>query len=174
MKENRHLQAIPSTVLTQALGKINEVKTLLSPYLVTLTPAERQEIPKMGPKTLDFVEKAHDFALENPTLVPAFLNLGEFTIDFTDAHGLWTLLNAIQQLEEAVDDTEMVAGSESYQSALVFYKSVKMGAEQNVLGAKAIYDELRPRFPRGRRHTGESETETETVTETIKRKVEET
>jgi acyl dehydratase len=42
------------------------------------------------------------------------------------AHGLWTLLNAVQQVAEAIDDTEMTAGSGAYQVALVFYKSVKM------------------------------------------------
>jgi len=171
MKENRHVQAIPSTVLTQAQAKISEVITMLSPYMLSLTPEERHEVAKMGPKTLSFVEKAYDFAVQNPTLVPAYLNLASFGVDFTDAHGLWTILNTVRQLEESLDDTEMVAGSESYQAALVFYHSVKLAAAQNIIGAKAIYEELRKRFPGGRRHTGESETETETVTETVKKEV---
>jgi hypothetical protein len=50
-------------------------------------------------------------------------------------------------LEEAIDDTEMIAGSEAYQAALVFYKSVKMAAEQDIPGAKAVYEELKTRFP---------------------------
>ncbi|MDR2794032.1 MAG: hypothetical protein LBB61_10300, partial [Treponema sp.] len=76
-----------------------------------------------------------------------------FGVDFADAHGLWTLLNTVQQLEEAVDDTEMIAGSEAYQAALVFYKSVKMAAAQDIPGAKAVYEELKTRFPQrgGRR-----------------------
>jgi hypothetical protein len=72
-------------------------------------------------------------------------------------------------LEEGVDDTEMIAGSEAYQAALVFYKSVKVAAAQDIPGAKAVYDELKTRFPGGKRKSGE--TETETVTETIKKKV---
>jgi hypothetical protein len=63
----------------------------------------------------------------------------------------------------------MVAGSEAYQAALVFYKSVKVAAAQDIPGAKAVYDELKTRFPGGKRKSGE--TETETVTETIKKKV---
>jgi hypothetical protein len=93
-----------------------------------------------------------------------------FGVDFQDAHGLWNLLNSIKQLEEGVDDTEMAAGSEAYQAALVFYHSVKTAADQDIPGAKAVYEELRTRFPSRRR--GKSETETETVTETIKKKVE--
>jgi hypothetical protein len=70
-------------------------------------------------------------------------------------------------LEEAIDDTEMAAGSEAYQAALVFYKSIKMAAEQDIPGAKAVYEELKTRFPGGKRKSGE--TETETATETIKK-----
>ncbi|MHB9295924.1 hypothetical protein PilKf_01678 [Pillotina sp. SPG140] len=158
MSGNKHTQAIPSTVLTQAQTKIDEVKALLESYLIALTAAERQSLPKMGEKTLAFVEKALDFARQNPGLVPPFLDMDAFAVDFGDAHSLWTLLNMIQQLLETVDDTEMAAGSEAYQAALVFYKSVKMAAEQDIPGAKAVYDELRKRFPaRGRRRGTEEE-----------------
>jgi hypothetical protein len=112
------------------------------------------------------VEKAFDFARQNPNLLPA----DEFGIDFGVAHGLWTILNTIQQLEQGVDDTEMLAGSEAYQAALVFYKSVKMAAAQGVSGAKAVYEEFRTRFPGGKRPSGA----TETVTETIKKEVSDT
>jgi hypothetical protein len=74
------------------------------------------------------VEKAYDFAQKNPALIPPYLDMGAFGADFADAHGLWTLLNSVQQLEEGIDDTEMTAGSEAYQAALVFYHSVKLAA----------------------------------------------
>jgi hypothetical protein len=169
MNTNQHVQAIPSTVLTQAQTKVDEAIALLAPYVLALTPTERREMPKMGEKTIGFVEKAYDFARQNPALVPPYLDLDAFGIDFGDAHGLWTLLNTVQQLEENIDDTEMAAGSEAYQAALVFYNSVKVAAAQDVSGAKAVYEELKIRFPGGKRKSGE--TETETITETIKKKV---
>jgi hypothetical protein len=98
--------------------------------------------------------------------------MAAFGVDFTDAHGLWTLHNMVLQLEEGIGDTEMAARSEAYQAALVFYKSVKMAAAQDIPGAKAVYEELKTRFPGGKRKTGE--TETETVTETIKKEVSDT
>ena len=61
MKDNRHEQAIPPGILAQARAKIDEAKTLLAPYLIALTPEERQKLPKMGEKSLEFVEKAYDF-----------------------------------------------------------------------------------------------------------------
>ncbi|MDR0561604.1 MAG: hypothetical protein LBG73_02835 [Spirochaetaceae bacterium] len=158
MRDNKHLQAIPQEVLTQAQTKINEVSALLAPYMVALTPAERHELPKMGEKTIGFVEKAYDFAKGNPNLVPPYLDIAAFGVDFADAHELWTLVNSIRQLDENAGDTEMLAGSEAYQAALVFYKSVKMAAAQNVPGAKAVYEELKTRFPGGKRKSGEKET----------------
>jgi hypothetical protein len=160
MKDNKHIQAIPQDVLTPAQIKINEATALLAPYVVTLTPAERHELPKMGEKTISFVEKAYDFAQQNPNLVPPYLDIAAFGVDFGDAHGLWTLVNSIRQLEENAGDTEMTAGSEAYQAALVFYKSVKMAAVQDIPGAKAVYEELKTRFPGGKRKSSETETAT--------------
>ncbi|GHU28333.1 hypothetical protein FACS1894164_20700 [Spirochaetia bacterium] len=147
MKENAHLRAIPADILAQVQSKINEALMLLKPYTVQLTPVERREILKMGEKTLAFVEKAHDLAKQNPAFCPSYLDMNEFDIDFEDAHGLWTPQNMAQQLKEAIDDTEMVSGSESYHHALIFYNAVKAAAAQDVFGAKAVYEELRSRFP---------------------------
>jgi hypothetical protein len=100
----------------------------------------------MGEKSIGFVKKAYDFARQNPNLVPPYLDINAFGTDFEDAHGLWTLVNSIRQLCENIDDTEMTAGSETYQAALVFYNSVKVAAAQDIPGAKAVYDEKsRPR-----------------------------
>jgi hypothetical protein len=169
MKSNKHLDAIPELALTQAAVKIKEIMASISPYVVPLTPAERQEIPKMGQKTLSFVEKAYDFAGANPGLVPPFLDMDAFRTDFSDAHGLWTLLASVAQLYESLNDTVMTAGSEAFQAALVFYNSVKVASAQDVMGAEAIYEQLKLRFPGTRRRSGT--TETETITETVSEKV---
>ncbi|MDR2633734.1 MAG: hypothetical protein LBC51_08975 [Treponema sp.] len=70
MKNNQHTQAIPSTVLTQAKAKVAEAMALLTSYVLALTPEERRMLPKMGEKTIGFVEKAFDFARQNAALVP--------------------------------------------------------------------------------------------------------
>jgi hypothetical protein len=142
---------------------------LACPLYAGVDPVERQGMPKMGEKTIGFVEKAYDFAKQNPNLVPPYLETAAFGTDFTDAHGFWTVRNLVQQLEEGISGTEMTAGSEAYQAAFVFYKSVKMAAAQDMPGAKAVYEELKTRFPGGKRKTGEMETET--VTEAIKKQV---
>ncbi|MDR1112158.1 MAG: hypothetical protein LBL18_00125 [Bacteroidales bacterium] len=162
--ENKHVVSIPADILTQVQNLIRQANTLLAPYAIALTPAERRSMAKMGEKTLSFVEKSHEFAAQNPNFVPPYLNMADFDIDFADAHNLWSVLLASQQLHENLDDTTMAAGSEAYQAALVFYNSVKTAARQDIPGAKAVYEELGKRFPGGKRKSaGETDSESEAV-----------
>ncbi|MDR2823592.1 MAG: hypothetical protein LBB41_00160 [Prevotellaceae bacterium] len=110
----------------------------------------------MGDKTLAFVEKAYELALSNSEFIPPYLNMSEFMVDLSDATNLEPLFVAVEQVHSCVDDTQMLAGSEAYHAALVYYNSVKEAATQNVAGAKAIYDALRVRFPHKKRHSDEN------------------
>jgi hypothetical protein len=156
VKNERHLDKIPELALTQAQTKINEIRAAFAPYTVALTPTERHEMLKMGEKSLAFVEKAHDFAKQYPELVPPYVDMDAFDVDFADAHGLWTLSDSVRKVLEEIEDTEMAAGSEAYQTALIFYNSVKVAAAQDIPGAKATFEDLRARFPSGKRRTTES------------------
>ncbi len=149
--ENQHNQAIPAEVLADVQKKIDEAAALLQPYIINLTAVQRHDISKMGDKSLAFVSKALELAVQNPALCPGYLDVTAFDIDMTDATGLLVFENSLQQLQQAVDDTAMVAGSEAYQAAPVFYSSAKEAASKNVTGAKAVYEELRVRFPRVKR-----------------------
>jgi hypothetical protein len=48
MKDNQHTQATLSTVFDHARVKLQEIQTLLTPYMPALTPEERRRRPKMG------------------------------------------------------------------------------------------------------------------------------
>ena len=144
---NKHAQEVPTSVLAEAKSKIKEVIDMLAPYTLTITPSERHELPKMGEKTLSFVSKSYELALQNPKLCPSYLDMDEFSIDFNDSQNFRPLMNLAQQLEGAIDDTRMVAGSEAFQAALIFYNAVKQAASKDVPGAKEVYAELKKRYP---------------------------
>jgi hypothetical protein len=151
MPDNLHAIAIPAATLAEIRQHIAAAYDLARTYVTSRTPEERGSMLILGPKSLSFVERAHEYARQNPQLCPPFLDMEAFDIDFSDAHGLWGIRNLVQQLHEGIDDTQIVAGSEAYQAALLFYNSAKTAAAQNVPGAKAIYDDLKNRFPRGKR-----------------------
>jgi hypothetical protein len=158
MSNERHAVSIPHEVLEQLKVKTREINQLLAPYALALTPQERHDLPKMGEKTVSFVEKAFEFAAENVDLRPVFLDMTAFEVDMNDAKGLRVIENNARQALETVGDVEMAAGSEAFHSALAFYNYVKMLAAQDVPRAKAIYDELKARFPsvgRKRKSAGE-------------------
>jgi hypothetical protein len=159
MKNDKHTSAIPEAVITQVHGHISAALQALAPYTLALTPQERRTMLKMGDKSLAFVEKAHDYAHDNPALFPSYLDMAAFDVDFSDAHGLWSLLTMIKQLEEAVEDTVMAAGSEAYYAALALYNNVRAAAKDDFPGAKAIVEDLKNRFPGGKRQGGADKTE---------------
>ena len=144
---NIHNQSIPTDILAQAIAKLNEVNVLLKPYLLTLSPDERHNLLKKGDKSSSFVDKAFEFSKTNPEFMPSYVNLADFEIDNNDSYTLIGIVNMSTQLCNGLDDTMMVAGSEAYYAALTYYNSVQLAAGMNAPGAKAIYDELKKRFP---------------------------
>lgn len=48
---------------------------------IVVIPEERHELPKMGEKTVGFVQKTVEDCKENPELVPQFLDVTEPTSD---------------------------------------------------------------------------------------------
>ncbi|MDR2815672.1 MAG: hypothetical protein LBB62_03090 [Proteiniphilum sp.] len=149
--EDKHLIPIPPDVLEKAQELIDSVNALLSPYQLPLTPQERHDLLKMGDKTLSFVEKAHDYAHQYPELCPSYLDLDKFDTDMADGTGLRKVHIAAKQLSSNIDDTVMVAGSEAFQAALVFYNAIKAATAQDIPGSKEVYGDLKTRFPRVKR-----------------------
>lgn len=129
--------------INEAMSKLNDV---LKPLLVSLTPEQRQEIPKMGDGTSPFVEKVLDYSKSNPEFAPPYMNVPEMEIDLKAVQDLQSTYRPLLQLMQQLDDSIMLSGSEAYVSALAYYNAVKIGARMNVANAKAIFDDLRKRF----------------------------
>ncbi|MCW3807998.1 hypothetical protein [Plebeiibacterium marinum] len=149
--KNEHASCVPSDVMEEVKRKLNEVKDLLGPHMSTLTKEERKTLPKMGEKTMAFVVNAHKYSKQHPELLPAYVTEKDFDVDVTDATGLLPIKDLLQQMQDEISDTTLLAGSEAYTQALLFYKNAKFAASNNVPGAKGVYDDLSSRFPSGKR-----------------------
>lgn len=147
---NTHNQSIPQTELDEIKLSINRALTLLKPYALTLTPTERAEMAKLGDKTLAFVDKTNAYSQANPLLCPPYFSQAELAIDFADYQSLRPLAVLVEQVLHSIEDTMMVAGSEAYVASLSFYNSTKDAAKRDIPGAKAVYDDLKARFPQKR------------------------
>lgn len=132
---------------------IQTLVSVLEPKLITLTPEERKEMPKMGDKTVAFVEKAIEYAQEYPQYMPAFIDVPEAALDFNAVKDIRGLFNQLHRLTSELDDSMILAGSEAYSSTLSVYKVLKNAAAMGQPGAEDAARDLANRFPRGKRTT---------------------
>lgn len=119
----------------------------LMPWLTNLSMKERQTLPKAADKTVSFLDKSLDYSQQNPQFVPPFLNVQEFNKDINLSEKLLSGARPLRMLADKMEDTAMLASSEAYQAALLFYQSVKAAAKMGVPGAQTIYEDLKARFP---------------------------
>jgi hypothetical protein len=130
------------------LQKIADIRALL-PFRISLTPDERQTLPKLGDSGLGFDEKCKAYMAGNPKLVPGFVEVDEVNKDRDLRAPVADIDREIGTLAQEVSDTLLVIGHEIYMADLAFYQNVRQGAKRGVAGAQAIFDDLKTRFPGG-------------------------
>jgi len=140
------VKRIPEEILREAEILLDELIYSLKPYLVTLTPPERQTLVKIEAESIKFLEVSHRIAGRNPELFPSFMKLAIFREEFSAAQELWTLVNKFNELKEKICDAELLAGNYAMETALTFYHTVKIAAKHDIPAARVIYEEFRPAY----------------------------
>ncbi len=143
---NRLSATLSEATKTTILKKISEIRALL-PFLLNLTPDERQGLPKLGSRTLAFDEQCASYMEQNPSLVPGFVDLTELAMDRALRIPLNDIAREVSSLAGSVEDTCTLVGHETYMAELAFYQSVRQAAKRGIPGAQTILDDLRERFP---------------------------
>jgi hypothetical protein len=139
---------------------INTIQQHL-PFLIDLVAEERSSIPKLSPKARSFVNTAFDVASRDPDFLPRSFDVEEMRKDLELVQDLSQISMRLTQLQNMVDDTCMMAGSEAYTAALTVYDyAKKSGANAN--GLEPIVAEMREHFRRSRK-AKPSEEKTEAV-----------
>lgn len=140
---------LDDATLTEVQKAIGVLRAKLVPVLKTLSTQDRKELPKLGDKTTEFVRKSYDYTGIHPDLVPGFLDRAAFKIDLDALVALQNLERELAPVTEALSDSILLAGSEAYQAALLFYGNVKAAKKINIGSAASVYDDLAARFPGG-------------------------
>lgn len=115
-------------------------------FLVGLTPEQRRSLCRMGDKTRAFVDKAVELATQNAELMPRCLDIDEMRRDLELVESLYPVLLSITQLQELIEDTYLLAGSEAYAAARMAYNSAR--ANGRSAGLNATVDQMGRRFER--------------------------
>jgi hypothetical protein len=146
--QNRVSVVFSDEDVKEILKALDVLNQKLLPRLIKVDANERRILPKMGDKTVAFVTKANEFAINNPSLVPQFIDVNETEKDINLVRLLRTIAGPIDTISDMLNDTMLVAGSEAYCSTLAFYSSVKFASRMNQPGAEVIANELKRQFPR--------------------------
>lgn len=137
----------------QILEKLEEIRQLM-PFAVGLSARERLTFPALGSKGTQFVQRSLESMRQNPTLVPAFVDVSSVESSYAMYNNLLGIVESIQQLERLAMDTMHSAGNYSRNQSLEFYNSVQRGAKANVPGAQSVLESLKTRFKVVRRSGG--------------------
>jgi hypothetical protein len=150
LRTNRISFSLPEDDLQAILDAILTLKDKLLPRLVDLDATARHQLPKMGPRSLEFVSETLAIARAHPQFMPACLDLDEFARDFEAVTLLGRLLRPLSEITDLVDDSRLLSGSEAYVAALAAYQAIQSAAKLGHPGAAQFADALSARFP-GRR-----------------------
>jgi len=113
----------------------------------------------MGDKTVATVQKTKSYVDTNPEFIPQYMDEKEFLKDEALATQLSPIANLSQQLATDVSDTVMLAGSESLQSAMLYYGQVREAHSKGIVTARPIYEDLQTRFSKRKRKPKDDKTE---------------
>lgn len=132
--------------ITDINAALTTVRTKL-PFLISITNQERQELAKLGEKTVGFHDKCLNYMSTNPEFLPGFISTAEVTKDQALRNQVGQFEPNLRTLMESVSDTLMLLGSELLMADLAYYQSVREAAKRGRPGADTIYNDLRTRFP---------------------------
>jgi hypothetical protein len=119
------------------------------PFLKGLTVVQRRQISKIGRKSQTFVLQALAIAKNHPELMPGCFKLDEAHRDLDLFEALNPVLQAIGELHELVEDTQIIVGSEAYAAARLAYQSAKTTGKN--MGLEDVVSDVSLRFRKRRR-----------------------
>jgi len=143
---NNRLNVTATTAqLTAAKTALQTINTNL-PFLVGLTSEERISLPAIDVNNKNFTEDAIIAGLNNSAFIPSYVSVTGMQTDLTLFSQLDELIILTRQLLEKLEDTQLLAGSEAYTSALALYKLFGSASDAGMPGADTIYNQLKQRF----------------------------
>ncbi|WP_309714425.1 hypothetical protein [Armatimonas sp.] len=108
----------------EVLAAIATIRAKL-PFLQNATLEDRQELLKLGPKSEVFAVGMVDLATQDDSFLPRSFELEEPQQDRALREKLRPIRIEITRLNEALDDTDLLLGSDLYVAALEIYAAAK-------------------------------------------------
>ncbi|MFT3782993.1 MAG: hypothetical protein QM790_13375 [Nibricoccus sp.] len=144
--KNRVSAVITPEILNNVLQAASGVESNL-PFLVSLENGEVKELPRVGPRTIEFDQQCETYMKKHPELVPSFVDVDALAKDRVLRSQLLEVSRTFGLLATRIEDTLAVVSHEIYDADLAFYQNVKQAAKRGVADAAEIQAALSERFP---------------------------
>ncbi|MCP5052484.1 MAG: hypothetical protein GY940_35275 [bacterium] len=133
-------------------GILAGIKTIwdLLPFLLLLTADARRSMSRLSRSKVDFVDQSRLHAINHPQYVQPFINIDEFSKDVDLKDALRRIFLELDSLHRHVKDTLLIAETEAYTTARLFYKSVKSAAKEGEADAEVIAKDLSYHYKKSR------------------------
>lgn len=146
MGPNRISASVTEESVQRVQQALEEIRREL-PFLLQLMGADRPSLINVGENLAPFLEQAYRDAEANPDLVPPSLDMEELERDIALFNQLKRILGPVNELVELLNDTHLAAGSDAFETAIVFYKNVRMAAKLGDEDAQRMLDSLKENLP---------------------------
>ncbi len=121
---NRINASLTAAQKQAALDGVSALRQIL-PFLVDLSPQERQRLPKIGASALPFILKCLEIARQHPEILRGSFDLTAMQTDAALAQELLPVLIAVRRLLDEIEDTFSLALIEAYGASLAVYDGVQ-------------------------------------------------
>jgi hypothetical protein len=128
LQTNRISASISEDTIQEIQLGLDKIRERL-PFLVRFLEDNRPYLLEIGEHLRPFMEQSLVDAKAHPNLVPPFLDIEELERDLNLFAQLLQLLKPMEELTSLLHDTAMAAGSDAFETAVVFYKRARMGAK---------------------------------------------
>ena len=145
MIENHSIE-LSTQELDEIRGAISTLNRILLPKLQELNFGSKKNGFGLGDKSISFATKSCEYASEHSELVPSYINAESMKKDLETIETLRSIQQFFQGGLSIVSGSLILVGTNVMKSALIFYRSVKTAAKENVSTAGAIYEDLSKRF----------------------------
>ena len=133
---------------------INTLQTILGPRYVQLDGEAIRRLPKMGEKSVAFVEDALEAAKDNPDTLPADFSVAEFDKALVVNKQMSRIDLRLEQITTGVSNMAILSGSSAMSRANQAYGFFQIGARTKA-ALKAVVERLSERYKRAKKEQGD-------------------
>ena len=142
---------VPKTLIEMLTHDMGAIKEMLESFAAHLRSLDRKRLNGVGIKKQGFIERAYEFAQENPEFLPHYLTLAKFKEDGEYFLSFRMLVDLTDQIRELLWNITIESSDVWYTDALEFYSAVKEAAKRRVDPAETIYNALEVFFRKSKR-----------------------